>query len=116
MIIDLSDKEKKKALIKLISDLDGKYDVNIDHYTGNENQMRALYFKTIVNPLMEHIGLSKDEAHEIIKNNVNPGFEYFKIDLDGTTKKFTKDDWKTFLLLAEKFLYEEMMFKTKNDL
>lgn len=116
MVYDFSNRESKKKLIKFINSIDeGKYKVSFEFFTGNEEQMRKLYFKTIVEPLARHVGISGKEAHKILKREVIPSFNILTILEDGSTKEFSKEDWSIYILECEIYLQKQNI-NVKNEI
>lgn len=124
MIYDLSNEESKKRLLSYIEELSkigGKYDVEINTYSGTEKELRKVYFSTIVKPLADYTGNDRIDIHNHLKAFCNPEFEFFEITKMGSTKNISKNDWVNYIArcqayIAEFFLDKEKTFKVENDL
>jgi hypothetical protein len=117
MIYDLSNKNSKKALlehIETLSKLGGKYDVEINEFTGTEKELQKVYFSTIVEPLAEFTGNDRFDVHTQLKITCNPEFEFFEITKAGTTKNISKEKWVNYILRCQDYIISNFGFIVNN--
>lgn len=109
MIYDLSDSQNKKKLLDYIEELSrlgGKYNVQIDEFTGTERELQKLYFTTIVEPLADFTGNDKFDIHTELKVSCNPEFEFFEVTKAGSTQKISKEKWVNYILRCQNYIIE----------
>ena len=116
MIYDLSDKNNKKALLDHIEELSrigGKYDVEINEFTGTERELQKVYFSTIVEPLAEFTGNDRFDIHNQLKVSCNPEFDFFEVTKAGSTKKLSKEKWVNYILRCQEYIINNFSFGGK---